>query len=72
MSFFKKMEKSIIKLIWKYKRPQEAKAILSQKSNTGGITTTDHELYYKAMVKMNPNGTGTKVNTKTSGIENKM
>ena len=50
MTFFKELEQTALKVVWKQKRPRIAKELLKRKHKAGGITLQNFKLYYKAVI----------------------
>jgi hypothetical protein len=67
MTFITEIEKSTLNYIWKHKR-LNSPAVLSRKSNAGGIPIPDFKLYLR-VIAIKQHGTATKTNVKTSGTE---
>ena len=48
--FFRELEQIISQFVWKYIKPQIAKAVLRKKNGTGRNNLPDFSLYHKATV----------------------
>ena len=57
--FFAELEQIISQFVWKYKKPQIAKAVLRKKNGTGGINLPDSD-YTTKLQSSREYGTGTK------------
>ena len=58
--FFRELEQIISQFVWKYRKPQIAKAILRKKNGTGRINLPDFRLFTTKLQSSRQYGTGTK------------
>ena len=51
--FFDELERAICKFIWNNKKPRIAKTLPNNNRTSGGITVSQHKLYYRTIVVKN-------------------
>ena len=71
MVFFRELEQIISQFVWKYKKPQIAKAILRKKNGTGGINLSEVRLIPTKPQSSRQYGTGTKTEIQINGTKRK-
>ena len=50
MTFYTELEQTALKFVWNQKIPWIAKGMLKKKRKAGGVTISDFQLYYKAVI----------------------
>ena len=66
MVFFTELKQIISQFVWKYKKPQIAKAVLRKKNGTGGINLPDSD-YTTKLQSSRQDGIGTKTEVQING-----